>query len=949
VYWLAMGLFRRERAAFLAVFLLAAGRHAGIAESDLYAVGFTHTSVAFALGVAALALLAWDRPLPAFALAGALFNLHALTALYVMVLGAAWSLSRVRAYGWVRTMGGLALLPILAAPTLAGMLAAGHVFDENWVRLLHIRSAHHVFPSSLWTPGDPQVPRFVLLAAFGAVLYGAWPPAVPARRRALRATAGAMAVLLLAGVCFSEVIPVPVVLRAQLMRSSAFAALLALVCVAHGLDRLWDEDGPPPTRWVGRAAVVILAAALAAPAFRSCWPALLVAAALLLLWRRRLSVAGAFAVGGAILVATVAWRQIQFPLFAPPTGCVGAVATPWLGPLGIAALLAFCALLVALFRVGASAASRVAGRAAALVLFALLARGASAPPASAGSPWEDVQRAARARTPRDALILTPPLSAGFRIHSERSIVGEWRDGTQQFFSPVFAERWWTRMRALRPGLRYDGDGARLLAGGITWDRIPEEDLWSLCGQFGATHLVVPSSRTLDFVPVYSNADWALYRTQRLPPPPPPDGVTNAAVWHAQERFLRDVVRPNIERYRKNEVRVVLTDADGNPLRGATVAVRQVRQTFRFSCSLPHFVKPAAPADFDAGVVDPRELDRFREVFNASTIAYSGKWNVVEPEEGKPVYDDLDRYVAWCATNGVGIEFHFVTGYPPKWLAAKPPDERRRLLLRHTQELFTRYGDRISHWQVVNEKHLLQESPPAFEWIRTNYPKARLGIAECAQFQALPGKEPQRSRNMVRGMAEIEWLASKGCKLDFFAYHGHRPFGLWPDVREMYEALDRFRDKGLSVHISEFGVHADHEMLGPVRQGRWTPELQAEQYARYYAVCFSHPAVESINLWGMGSRTWMAGAGLLDREYRPKPAFQALKSLIGEAWRTRCEGRTGVDGVFAFRGFHGGYELTVTSPVSGRAILVPFTVAPGPPVSVRLRRSRAGDAFTVVDN
>jgi GH35 family endo-1,4-beta-xylanase len=945
VFWFALGLFRRERTAFVAVLFLAAGQHAGVTESDLFSPVFTHTWVAFAWATLALALLSWNRVLPACALAGLLFNIHAITALVAMAFCGLWLLASPARHGWFRVAAGLALMPLLAAPTAATVLYQAASFDATWVRLLHIRSSHHVFPFALWRTGEAQVPRFALLSAMGVLAFAAFPPPSE-RRRLIRVLCGGVAVLLAAGVCFTEVLPVAAVMRAQLLRASAFAALFALIAIAHWVDCLWGHAAPARRSWVGRMAAVAVAAGVALPDMRSLWPALLAATALFTLWQGRLSVAAAASAGTALVLAVVAWREIAFHLVEWPARW-WRTADADFGAWRIAAALAACVFALTLAGRGAPLWARAAGRAALLLMFAVLAVAARDRSIPAESSWIAAQKAVRDLTPPGALLLTPPMSSGFRIHSQRAIVGEWRDGTQQFFSPVFAERWWARMQALRPGVRYDATGERLLAPGTEWERMSEDQLEIIFRQFGATHLVFPANRPLEFKRLYANADWTLYRAERIPPPPPlppPPGVTNAVLWQAQERFMKEVVLPNIERHRKTDVRLSLTEGAGRPLRDAQYEVRQVRNGFLFGSALPHFAKPAARADFDPGVVDPRELERFLEIFNFSVIGYSGKWACIEPEEGKPDFADLDRYVAWCATNRIGIEYHFITGYPPKWLMGKPTEERRGLLVAHTQRLFERYGNRIAHWQVVNEKQLLQEAPAAVEWIRKTHPRAKVGLSDCAQFYSAATNEAQRNQILLAGLPEVAWLESKGAKVDFFGYHGHRPFGLWPDVRTMYEALDGCLAKGVAVHITEFGVHLNYPLFGSVRTGQWTPELQAEYYRRYFTVCFSHPAVEAINMWGMGPRTWMGGSGLLDKDYNPKPAFHTLKSLITEEWRTRLEGRSGVDGAIRFRGFHGDYELAVTSPRSGRPLRADFRVAGGAPVTLRFRWDAATDTL-----
>jgi hypothetical protein len=79
------------------------------------------------------------------------------------------------------------------------------------------------------------------------------------------------------------------------------------------------------------------------------------------------------------------------------------------------------------------------------------------------------------------------------------------------------------------------------------------------------------------------------------------------------------------------------------------------------------------------------------------------------------------------------------------------------------------------------------------------------------------------------------------------------------------------------------------------------------------VCFAHPAVKGITWWDLCDQgSWLAGGGLLRKDLSPKPAFDSLRRLIHEEWRTKAEGRTDGSGEFTFRGFAGRYEVTATA-------------------------------------
>ncbi len=962
-WWLAAAVFRRPAAGFVLVLMLAAGHHAGLSESGLYNPGFTHTWAGFPLAIAVLVCLFRGRWLTACALLGLLFDIHALMGASLAAVAGVWSVAEEwRHRGWRRPVLGGAIFLLLATPTLAQMVAGSGGFDTDWVRLLRVRSEHHVFPSTWWRPGSVQIPRFLLLSAFAVLGLTVFPPPRETLRR-LAVVVAPLLLLCVAGVVFTEVWPLPLVMRAQLFRGTRFLALLFLAAAAWGLTA-WGEallraEASPPEAGILRARFwsvvegVALAAALvvlALPGQGGWAPWLVLTLALLALRRGRLHWAAALWTGLVLVVCTLAWRQTGFPLSAPPGAGLGP-APAALPAAGVAAVLAVCGLYAWLCgRLHPAGWRRALAAVPMLALGAVLAGRAFAafvPGVTAEPDWLAVQEFARLNTPRDALILVPAAPDGFRIHSERSVTGEWRDGTQQFFSPAFARRWWELMQRVRPGLQADAVGHLLVRGGEL-DRLSDDAIAALCRDLGVGYFVLPAEVPRDFRRLYANASWAFYRAERLPPPPPPPGVVDAARWLAGETFLREVVLPNIVKYRQNEITLRVFDAAGNPATGAAYEIVQTRNGFGFGSAFSHFVQPAGRSrEFNPPVVDPREKERFLELFNFSVIGYSGKWISIEPQEGKPDWAALDQYVEWCQKHDVDVEFHFVTGYMPAWLESRPSAIKQVALLEHTKQLFTRYGDRIRYWQVVNEKILLQQAPEAIRWIRQNYPKAILGIADCARFWSAEIEPKRRENDLLRGLNEVRWLEAQGAKVDFFGFHGHRPFGFWADAPGMYEALDRFAAAGVRVHITEVGIPDAGPVLGDVRRGQWTPELQAEYCRRFYTVCFSHPAVDAVNLWGMGPQTWIQHAGLLDAAFAPKPAFTTLKKLLTEDWRTRRDGRLPLDGTLRFRGFQGRYELRLAAATPGAPPLTAvFEIRPGAPAVLEVRPDPAGAGLTV---
>jgi endo-1,4-beta-xylanase len=942
---LTRAMFSDRLSGGIVVLMLVAGHHRALGGDDFYSTGFTHTWAVFPLSIAAILLLyrGGARGIAgAFALAGAIFNLHALTAVYLLAMFGTWA-------GWEayrgrmpwKTLAMLVGLFIMAAlPTIFLMVGHHQVFDAKWVTITRIRSADHSFPSSWWAMGRADVPRFALITALAGLSLGFTRDA-GVRRKSL-AVAAATLLLFIAGTIFSEVWPWPAVMRAQLFRASRLFLVVAFAHIAYGIaqclkqgvmrcDRSW-------TRKLRRRAIFIALGllaliVLALPTQTALLPWVVLLATIVAIGLGRLSVPKAVLASMALLVCLVAWRTINFAI----PGIGGAVFglgprqiwSDWHGwfaePLAAPLMITLCVggLLWGISWLKLAQISRGVVIATGVISVAAVTHylySSAGPGETENDPWVRTQRWASEHTPIDAVFLTPPRPGGFRIYSDRAVAAEWRDGTQAYFTADFGTEWWNAMQRVQDRLQYDVAGRNLLIEGKALETYTDEQLIALCrprgedgGGLGATHIVLPNvgvKRNLERVNF--NSKYSIYLPKLKEKEIPTDSPDKNR-WQTQEKFVSEVCLPNIEKYRKGDLKISIVDEAGNPLADLPYRLNQTRHAFGFGCSLPFFKRPDAPKieSFMPPAVDPRELTAFQQLFNYSQIGFSGKWGYIEAVEGKRDYTDFDMYLDFCEKAHATPEFHFLSGYEPMWLRRKSTSEQAAKFLEHSKDMVTRYGSRIPYWQVVNEQMLLGSSVPVFEAIRKINPDIKLGISHCAQFYA-NGRSPSK-QDMFRGLADIQWLKSKGVKVDYFAFHGHRPFGLWPDARDMYTALDGFAKEDVRIHVSEFTVPQNQPITGPVRSGNWTDELQAEYYERFYTVCFSHPAVDVINMWGIGPVTWQDGSGLLDDQYKPKAAFEVLKNLFFKKWHTESSGTLSSEGAASERAFYGDYEITINLP------------------------------------
>jgi len=911
---LARAMFRSHLAGLVFGAFLMAGHHHALAEQVLYSNGFTHTWAVFPVLMAVLALWYADRHWWAFALTGALANAHALEAGQLGIGLGLWALVSIRQLGWRKVAGLLLLMAVLALPAVLIMLRGQQNFDALWLELMRLRSALHSFPSTWWRAGNPDVPRFVLVIALAAVATSLAPPGAHTRKTLWFALATVL--MFVAGWLFTELWPSAVFVRAQLFRSSRLLVVVAFAYIAVGSARAWRlpwEPGVPRWRaWLECAAASVTAATLVFEAALVLLPVAVAVAALVALLNRRLAWTQALLAGIALLVAVLAWRQIQFVLPGLSPSFTWHRALSWSGPglapgilLGVAGLIWWLATKP-LTRRQAGLLSFALG-AATIWLAALLGPGLLRDRQTEAT-WCDAQRWAREFTPADSLFLTPAQNSGFRILSGRSVVGEWRDGTQLYFSAGFTRTWWERMNALQPGMRLAPDKRRLLVRGKALSQLDDDALLALAQQCGATHIVVPVDETRRLALLYSNADWGIYRPQLAAA-----AVQQDAALARQARFIKDVALPGIEKNRKSDVRVQLLRADGRPVGTLPYRLAQTSSPFRFGVGWE-------------AAADSNRLARVREVFNYTVLRDGVGWHEIETAPGQRALEALSAQLAACREANFTVEFSALAAAPPPWVQNLSPTNQAPRLVAHAKAVFKTAGDRVQYWQLTDQGELLEGVTNALPQLRAQVPAAKLGWSDAGRFWSPHDKE-RRQTDLCRGLAEARQLREQGTPVDFVALHARQPWGTWAEGQTIYEVLDAFAAEKLPVHITGFGVPASGAIEGHVRRGHWDPKLQAEYCRQFYTICFSHPGVAALNYRELSE--------LLSSDGKPRPAFSALRELITKQWRTRQQGRLGLDGALALRAFHGEYELTVTLP-GGKAAHTAFAVGPGAPTSLRLQ-------------
>jgi len=403
----------------------------------------------------------------------------------------------------------------------------------------------------------------------------------------------------------------------------------------------------------------------------------------------------------------------------------------------------------------------------------------------------------------------------------------------------------------------------------------------------------------------------------------------ALVWGANSPILERAAR-GIETCRKAGVVVRVVRKDGSAVANARIEVSQRTHDFAFgNVFRPRFYN------------NEQYRARFLEIFNFVQLL-EFNWGQYETQEGKPrLAERMDFINGWCREHGLSRFYGHMLVWSrqedepdgpeiPHWLFRYDRATQDRLLKERIQREVRAYRDVDIVWDVVNEaihcrtwgawdKPGYIDEPLAeitsyvhdsFQWAREADPRAKLLLNDY--------RVVAQNKYRDRYIELIHRLQKERTPLDAIGIQAHEPFkgAYWFSPEEIWAACEEFgTGTGLPLYFSEFAYTSDTNKVirGTYREGKWSPEKQAEAVEEFYRVAFGHPAVQAIIYFGLSESTAPALPDwcLLDKNFQPKPAWRRLTKLIKEEWNTRQTGFTDATGSYRFRGFFGRYRIRIS--------------------------------------
>lgn len=347
--------------------------------------------------------------------------------------------------------------------------------------------------------------------------------------------------------------------------------------------------------------------------------------------------------------------------------------------------------------------------------------------------------------------------------------------------------------------------------------------------------------------------------------------------------------------------------------GAQVQVEQIRHAFWFGAALS--------SGAFGNRMNAQDKQRYRETFlanfNAAVTENAVKWESMERQQGQVNHATVEAMLDWTEAHDIPLRGHClfwgIPGRVQDWLKQMDDDTLRRTIQDRAVGMGRRYQGRIAEYDLNNEmihgNYYAQRLGPGItkqmaDWVRQGDPQARLFVND---YDVLTGK---RLNDYV---THINTLLQQDVPISGIGVQGHL-HGESFDPDALQQSLDRLARIGLPIRITEFNLPGQRSRYYRNRDLKLTPaqeEAKARDLVKYYRICFAHPAVQGILMWGFWEgANWIPQSSLYKRDWTPTPAAHAYRNLVFGQWWTQWQGAADELGQCQVRAFYGKHRVTV---------------------------------------
>jgi endo-1,4-beta-xylanase len=346
--------------------------------------------------------------------------------------------------------------------------------------------------------------------------------------------------------------------------------------------------------------------------------------------------------------------------------------------------------------------------------------------------------------------------------------------------------------------------------------------------------------------------------------------------------------------------------------GSVVEIEQVSHEFWFGCAISSgFAGKWMPAD-----IKKIYAEKFLENFNSAVTENAVKWPSMEKEKGKISYDEVDSILGWTERNHIPLRAHNLFWGIPKfvqpWVKEMSDDELRKTIQNRAETITARYKGRFAEYDLNNEMvhgnyyedRLGQDiTKQMAQWAHDGDPSAKLFLND---YDILTGVK------LKEYLAQIRRFLAQGVPVAGIGVQGHLHSDTF-DRQQLRAALDSLAQFRLPIRVTEFNMPGQRSKYLVDTKLKMTPEEEkqnAKEISDYYRICFSHPAVEGIIMWGFwAGANWIPASSMYTTDWNLSETGKAYKSLVFKEWWTKTTGTTAQNGTYSVPAFFGKYRIT----------------------------------------
>jgi endo-1,4-beta-xylanase len=351
---------------------------------------------------------------------------------------------------------------------------------------------------------------------------------------------------------------------------------------------------------------------------------------------------------------------------------------------------------------------------------------------------------------------------------------------------------------------------------------------------------------------------------------------------------------------------------GNP--GEIVNIEQIKHEFWFGCAVSSqvFAENSRMSEQDIQIYK----EKFLENFNSAVTENAVKWGSMERNRGEIDYQTADNILEWTEENGLPCRGHNlywgIDQFVQQWVKDLDKKELREALEKRGIETAQHYRGRFAEYDLNNEM------------IHGNYYAEKLGEGITREMAGWVLESDENARlwlndyDILTGerlddyLKQIRTLLEERVPISGIGVQGHL-HGESFSREKLKESLDSLGQFDLPIRITEFNIPGQRSKFYKDRSLKITGEeelIKANEMADYYRICFAHPAVEGILMWGFWEgANWIPASSLYRLDWSPTPALKTYQELIFNEWNTSLTVTLDSHGEAVVPAFYGDYKIS----------------------------------------